>query len=80
MKEAYKFLDQEAFDDEEEALNTVSVSDAQWAVKLGIIEELQKVIDKLEAFEDLACAAIARGLKDRIKLLQSNKHKLNEAL
>jgi hypothetical protein len=78
MKEALKYLDTVSFDDEEEALSTVSVSDAQWAVKIGVIEELQRVYNSIENYSSIEIQVVKRNLLDRIKNLQSKQTKLND--
>jgi hypothetical protein len=81
MKESFKFIDAQSFDNEDEALSVVSVSDAQWAVKIAVIEELQKVYHYV-AEHDTAFNGPYVNVKEylfhRIEKLQSKQTKLNE--
>jgi hypothetical protein len=78
MKEALKYLDSVSFDNdaEELALANVTVSDAQYAIRLAIIEELKHMFDTFSEVDD----DIDEYLKYRIKLLESKQNKLNEPI
>jgi hypothetical protein len=75
MKEAYKYLDDRSFDGEEEALVNVSVSDAQYAVRLGIIEEFNSLAGLLQGWTEEGVYAY---VTNRIATLKSKQNKLNE--
>jgi hypothetical protein len=81
MKDAYKFLESVSIADcgeDGEILESVSLSDATWALRLGAAEELQKIVDILDIHQDIVAATVKRSILERIKELKSKTTKLSE--
>lgn len=83
MKEAFKFLEQntqrpmisDVFE-EDELIETVTVSDAQWACKKAVVEELYKIIDMIDM--GLHLDFIKAETLSRIKFLNNKNIKLSQ--